>query len=174
MNIILIGYRGSGKTTIGRLLATELWKKFVDVDVECCNRIGIDSIAKIFEQFGEAEWRRVEVQVTCELCTRDEHVIALGGGTLMQPSARHAVRQAPSAVRIYLYCEPEELHRRIQADTESARTRPNLTHLGGGIEEIKAVLDERDPVYRAVADKVFDVTHIEPKTGLRHLISRCL
>ncbi len=174
MNIVLIGYRGSGKTTWGRMLAGELWKTFVDVDVECCKRFGMDSIAAIWAQHGEPKWRQTEVAVTKELCVKDNQVIALGGGTLMQAGAKEAV-QASHAVRIYLHCDAEELHRRIQADPRSGAARPNLTNLGGGVEEIRAVLREREAVYREVADKVFDVTHVKPdKSGLRHLIQRCL
>ncbi|MBI1335510.1 MAG: AAA family ATPase [Phycisphaera sp.] len=174
MNIVLIGYRGSGKTTIGKLLAHELWKKFIDVDTEVRARFGNATIADIWATQGEPAFRVVEVQVTKELLTRKDHVIALGGGTVMQPEAREAIKSTPDTRRIYLACEPEELARRIAQDTQTANARPDLTKLGGGVEEIKAVLAQRDPVYREVADVVFDVTHIEPKAGLRHLISRCL
>ncbi|MCC6579018.1 MAG: hypothetical protein IT440_01145 [Phycisphaeraceae bacterium] len=173
MNIILIGYRGSGKTSIGKLLAGQLWKTFADVDVVCCQRFGIAAIADIWRQHGEPAWRAMEVQVASELCAKDDHVIALGGGTLMQPGARQAVEQA-HAIRIYLRCEPEELHRRIAGDTQSAQARPNLTSLGGGIDEIRHVLDQREPTYRAVADHVFDVTHLSIEDAARYLIEKCL
>lgn len=174
MNIVLIGYRGSGKTTIGKLLAQELWKKFVDVDDLTCKRFGIHSIKEIWDKFGEPKWREAEVEVTRELMGRKDHVIGLGGGTLMQPGAREAVEQAPDTVRIYLHCQPDELYRRISSDSRSAATRPNLTNLGGGVEEIRAVLAEREPVYRAVADKTFDVTHTSPKDAVRFIIAKCL
>jgi shikimate kinase len=174
MNIILFGYRGSGKTTVGKLLADQLWKTFADVDGECCKRLGDDSIAHIWQVQGEPVWRKTEIEVTREFCAGDELVIALGGGTLMQPEARTAVERAPQAVRIYLYCQPEELARRVAGDTRSAQTRPVLTNLGGGLEEIQAMLAQRDPVYRAVADKVFDVTHVTAADAVRHLIARCL
>jgi len=172
-NIILIGYRGSGKTTIGKLLADQLWKTFVDVDDETCKRFDHLSIAQIWEQFGEPKWREAEVEVTRELCGKTDHIIGLGGGTLMEAGAREAVENA-DATRIYLKCQPEELYRRISADTGSADTRPSLTAQGGGVEEIKAVLELREPVYQAVADSVFDVTHTDVKSALRHLIKRCL
>ena len=174
MNVILIGYRGCGKTTIGRMLADQTWATFVDVDDVVCQRFGNDSIAAIWDEHGEPEWRRVEVEVTRELVSRPDHVIGLGGGTLMQPGAREAIEQAADTVRVYLKCEPAELLRRIEADTRSAATRPNLTQMGGGLDEIKAVLAEREPVYEAVADKVLDVTHLSPEDGLRFLIQRCL
>ncbi|HEX7008560.1 MAG TPA: shikimate kinase [Phycisphaeraceae bacterium] len=174
MNIVLIGYRGCGKTTIGKKLAHQLWKTFVDVDEQTCKRFGIDSIARIWELHGEPAWRQQEIEVTRELMARDDQVIGLGGGTLMQPDARQAVEQAAHAKRIYLYCEPEELFRRVSQDPNSCDTRPNLTPLGGGLEEIKTVLAQRDPVYRQVADAIFDVTHVSPDEAVRYLIAKYL
>ena len=173
-NIILIGYRGSGKTTLGRLLADQLWKKFVDVDEVTCRKLGGRTIAQIWEQDGEPAWREAEIEVTKEVLAKKDQVIGLGGGTLMQPEAKRTVAEAPNAIRIYLKCEPQELFRRIANDTRSAATRPHLTGLGGGLEEIQQVLAQRDPVYQAVADHVFDVTMVDPEGGLRHLIKRCL
>jgi len=175
MNIILIGYRGCGKTTLGQLLAIETWKTFVDIDQEVCKRFGNDSVAQIWQQHGEAKWREAEVEVTGQVCSRVNQVIALGGGTLMQPNGRQVVESAPDAMRIYLRCDVDELFRRINDDPRSTHCRPALTHLGGGVEEIRQVLAEREPVYRAVADKEFDVTHVQPdKNGLRHIVDRCL
>lgn len=174
MNIILIGYRGSGKTTLGKLLAQQLWKTYADVDAEVVKRFGGQSIRAIWAEHGEPEFRRVEVEVTRELCGREEMVIGLGGGTLMQPGAREAVERARDAVRVYLRCRPEELARRIDADPSSAATRPALTAQRGTLEEIRVVLAEREPVYTAVADKVFDVTELSPGDAVRHLIKRCL
>ncbi|MEX2387116.1 MAG: shikimate kinase, partial [Phycisphaeraceae bacterium] len=91
MNVILIGYRGSGKTTIGKRLANQLWKDFHDVDREICKRFGIDSIADIWQTHGEPKYREVEVEVTRDLVAKPNAIIALGGGTLMQPGARAAV-----------------------------------------------------------------------------------
>ncbi len=174
MNIILLGYRGSGKSTLGRMLADQLWKTFVDVDRLVCKHFDNPSIADIWAKHGEGAWREAEVRITQELCLKDEQVIALGGGTLMQAGARKAVEDASDTVRIYLYCDTAVLAQRIAADSQSAATRPNLTGKGGGIEEIIEVLALRDPVYRAVADKVFDVTNLAPADAVGHLIKRCL
>ncbi|MCX5658260.1 MAG: shikimate kinase [Planctomycetota bacterium] len=174
MNVILIGYRASGKTSIGKRLAGKLWSDFVDVDQEACKRFGGKTIAQIWKELGEPEWRRVEVEVTRELVAKPKQVIALGGGTLMQPGARQAIEQAKETTRVYLKCSTAELHRRISQDTQSAATRPNLTNLGGGIEEIEAVLKVREPVYLAVADKVLDVSHLSIDDAVRWLVEKCL
>ncbi len=173
-NIILIGYRGSGKTTLGQMIAKRQWMGFVDLDDEVRKKFDNQSIAAIWTKHGEKEWRRVEVEVAEKICKKRGQVVALGGGTLMEPVARRAVMEAPDAVRIYLYCSPEELHRRISSDPGSCESRPDLTKLGGGIEEIEKVLAEREPTYKAVADKVLDVTHLNPDNGMRYLIERCL
>lgn len=174
MNVILIGYRGSGKTSLGRKLADQLWKQFVDVDERVRARFDDASIAEIWEAHGEAAFREVEAQVTCELCRADDQVIALGGGTLMQAAAREAVMAADSAMRIYLCCEPAELYRRIHRDPDTDGSRPALTEQGGGLQEIEQVLAERDPIYRMVADAVFDVTHTSVDEAARHIIQRHL
>ena len=173
MNVILIGYRGSGKTTLGRKLADQLWKTFVDVDDGIRARFANKTITRIWNEDGERAYRDTEVAVTRELCRRDDQVIGLGGGTLMESGAREAVEQA-DAVRIYLKCDPEELNRRIDLDGQSAASRPSLTGLGGGIDEIVVMLEKREPVYEAVADKIFDVTHVGPDDALRYLIKNCL
>ena len=174
MNIILVGYRGSGKTTLGKLLANRQWMTFVDTDHETRKRFGNKSITEIWESQGEQEWRRAEVAVAEELCRRDGLVIALGGGTLMEPGARRAVLDSEQAVKVYLYCQPEELHRRITEDSQSSVMRPNLTDLAGGIEEIETILAQRDHIYRAVSDKLLDVTHLTPENAVRYLIEKCL
>lgn len=172
MNIVLVGYRGSGKTSVGKKLASQLWKTFVDVDRETCRRFDNRTIADIWQTEGEPAWREAEAQVMADLLGRDEQVIALGGGTVMIPQARQALEQADDCRTVYLCCQPEELFRRIEHDAHSAATRPSLTGQGGGLEEIRAVLEQRDPVYRAVADEVFDVTHAGIDETVRHLIRR--
>lgn len=174
MNIVLLGYRGSGKTSIGRRLASQLWMDMVDLDEEVCRRFGIDSVAAIWEQHGEDAFRELECIVVVEVLARDNRVVALGGGTVMQLDGNRAVAQASNAVRIYLRCEPEELHRRIVSDPNTEASRPHLTDLGGGIEEIRSVLEQRDPVYTAVADHVLDVTRLGPDDAARYIVKRCL
>ena len=177
MNIILFGYRGSGKTSIGRLLAGELWKTFVDLDAEVCKQFQGRSIADIWATDGEPAFRGVEAELAKQFCAKDDQVIALGGGTLTHPDARAAVQSAPHAVRIYLKCKPEILHQRIQADPATSHARPSLTRGasgGGGLDEVRAILAEREPIYTTVADKVFDVTHLSPKDAVPHIIKRCL
>ncbi len=174
MNLILFGYRGCGKTTLGKKLAAQLWKDFADGDAKVRQRFGNRSIADIWATDGEPAFRETEAEVTAELCNLDNHVIALGGGALMHADARQAVKHAPDTVRIYLSCEPAELHRRIHADTATTTERPDLTGLGGGIEEVTKILEDRDPIYRDTADHVFNVTHTNPDQAALHIVSKFL
>lgn len=172
MNVILFGYRGSGKTSVGKKLAEQLWKDFVDVDALVRERFGGITIAEIWEQWGEAGFRQAEVEATQAVVRFNDHVIALGGGTLMQPAAREAVEQAPEATRIYLRCDPEVLYQRIAGDETTPSERPALTDQGGGLQEVEQVLAERDPVYRSVADVVFDATYCTIEQTVQHLITK--
>ncbi|MEM1108674.1 MAG: shikimate kinase [Planctomycetota bacterium] len=172
MNIILLGYRGSGKTSIGKKIANQTWKDFVDVDDEIRKRFDGKTVAEIWETDGEPAYREVEVEVTQELVKRENHVIGLGGGTAMQPAAFEAIKNAPDTKRIYLSCKPAVLAERIAADPQSAATRPALTEGSSGgdaLEEITAVLAERDPVYQELADAVFDVSYVDVAAAVAYL-----
>jgi shikimate kinase len=173
MHVILLGYRGSGKTSVGRILAQKTWKDFVDVDAEICSRFDGKTIAEIWEEDGEPAFRAIEVQVTKDLVAGEPSVIALGGGTVMQPEAKQAVKQA-EAVRVYLSCRPHVLAERIAKDVGSTATRPALTSSGGDLEEIENILVQRDPVYREVADVVFDVTYVDPRQAAEYLVEKHL
>ena len=164
MSIALIGYRGSGKSTVGKRLADRLWQKFVDTDEMIVQRAGC-SIAEIFQKKGEKAFRDLEMQVVQEVCKLADHVIAFGGGAVMREENRKLIRDAKLRV-IYLKCDPEELVRRIQADPETAAARPNLTELGGGIDEVRKILAEREPVYRSIMTAELDVTHLSPQDAV--------
>ncbi len=171
MNVILIGYRGCGKSTIGRKLADRLWQTFVDVDELIVRRAG-KTIKRIFEEDGEPHFRDIESDVLREVLAADETVIALGGGTVIREENRRLIQASRSKV-IYLRCEVEVLHQRIHADDKTSETRPALTHLGGNLEEIQLKLAEREPLYRQVMTAEFDVTHQTVDDAV-HRIARML
>lgn len=168
MSIVLIGYRGSGKTTIGQKLADRLWQDFIDTDVLIVQRAG-KSIKEIFEQEGEPRFRDLESQVVKEVCQLSEVVISLGGGAILREENRQVIAQGGHKV-IYLRCEAGVLHQRIQADAATQAMRPNLTHLGGGIDEIKSVLAEREPIYRQVMTAELDVTNLSVEDAVVYIV----
>jgi len=168
MSIGLIGYRGSGKSTIGKRLADRLWQKFVDTDQRIIELAG-KNIREIFEQDGEPKFRDMETQVLREVCPEKEIVIAFGGGALDREENRQLIKESGIKL-IYLRCEPPELFRRVQADPQTAETRPNLTELAGGIEEIKTVLARREPIWRSMEAAELDVTHLTPEEAVPYIV----
>jgi shikimate kinase len=161
MSVFLIGYRGSGKSTVGRRLADRLWQTFLDSDDLVVKQAG-KSIREIFEGEGEVGFRDRESAVVRELAMLADHVVALGGGAVLREENRDAIRDGGHKV-IYLRCEPEELQKRIHADPQTAAARPALTSLGGGIDEVRRLLAVREPIYRACMTAELDVTSLSPE-----------
>ena len=168
MGVVLMGYRGSGKTTVGRKLAERLGKPFVDADDLIVAGAG-KTIKEIFEQDGEPFFRDYESAVLKEAVSRLDHVVSVGGGALERPENRKLISAAGHRV-IYLRCDSDVLLRRIQCDSQTAAMRPALTELGGGIEEINALLARREPAYRSVMTDEIDVTHLSPSQVVDRII----
>ena len=167
MSALLIGYRGSGKTTIGKKLADRLWQPFVDVDELIVKEAG-KSIKDIFEQQGESAFRDLEEKAVRHALAMPEHVVALGGGSVLREVNRTAIKASGRKV-IYLKCTPAELHKRISADPETAAMRPSLTQLGGSVQEIEKLLGEREPLYRQVMTSELDVTRLTPEEAVVYI-----
>ena len=159
--MVLIGYRGSGKTTVGQLLAERLNKPFADTDMRIVERSGM-TIREIFAIDGESSFRDLEAAAVTEIAPNRDHVIALGGGALGRPQNLTAIESAGHPI-IYLRCEPQELLRRIKADPQSASARPPLSKLGGGLAEIEKILAEREPLWERVMSHKIDVTKLTPQ-----------
>jgi shikimate kinase len=169
VSIVLIGYRGSGKSSVGKRLADRLWHPFVDTDELVVRKAGGKTIKEIFDEGGEQRFRDLEAEVVREVSQLQEHVIALGGGALMREENRKHLKDGGHKV-VYLRCEPEVLHQHIKADPETAKTRPNLTHLGGGVEEIRKLLTDREPIYRQAMTAELDVTHLTPEEAVVYIV----
>ena len=117
---------------------------------------------------GEEHFRDLETQALAEALKLDEHVLGLGGGAVIREQNRKLIRASAAKV-IYLRCDPQELLRRIQSDQLTAKMRPNLTSLGGGIEEIRQVLAGREPIYRELKHMELDVTRMSPNDAVVHI-----
>jgi shikimate kinase len=168
MSTLLIGYRGSGKTTIGKRLADRLWQAFVDIDDLIVKTAG-KTIKDIFEEDGETVFRDLEEKAVAHALAMDEHVIALGGGSVLREANRQIIKASGQKV-IYLRCEPAELHKRIAADPQTAAMRPSLTHLGGNVQEIETLLAQREPLYRQVMTAELDVTRLTPEEAVVYIV----
>jgi shikimate kinase len=147
--VFLIGARGTGKTTVARLLAARLGWPWIDADDLIEQQFG-RSVRDIFAQEGEAGFRDKEAGVLAELCDRRRHVIATGGGVVLRADNRERLRRAGQVV--CLMADAPTLWQRLQADPGTAARRPNLSV--GGLAEIEETLRVREPLYRACADWV--------------------
>ncbi|MGD0896270.1 MAG: shikimate kinase [Thermoguttaceae bacterium] len=159
MNLVLIGYRATGKTTLARLLAQRLGWSWIDADVEIERRAG-RSIARIFTEGGEPAFRAIEAQVIADLCRQDKLVLAAGGGAPLRAENRQAMRRSGRVV--WLTALPETILARMSADATTAGRRPNLTG-EGPLDEIIQLLTRREPIYRELAHHVVDTEGKSPE-----------
>lgn len=149
MHVYLIGYRGSGKTTVGKMVAQRLGWRFWDTDESIEAEAG-RTIAEIFKNDGESKFRELE-QVAIERIgelSSDPAVVALGGGAVLKEENRCVL--VATGHRVWLSGSPKQLYERISSDERSTSMRPNLTD-SGGYAEVEAVLAEREPIYRGLA-----------------------
>lgn len=154
MNVVLIGYRGTGKTTVAQLLGISLSWDWIDADVEIEMRAG-RSIAAIFAEQGEPAFRDLESAVIADLVERERTVIAAGGGVVARAENRRALRRATHVV--WLTADVDSIVERIAADATTAARRPSLTSLGAA-SEARRLLAEREPWYRECATLTIDTT----------------
>lgn len=161
-NIYLIGPMGSGKTTIGRRLATSLSKTFLDSDQIIEARTGV-SISIIFEMEGEIGFRRRERGVLEELTRRRGVVLATGGGAVLDPLNRARLRS--HGFVIYLSPPFERLVERTVRDSR----RP-LLRTGDPRERLQAIVTERDILYRQVADMIISGEHRTPMQVVKEIL----
>ncbi|KXS38974.1 MULTISPECIES: shikimate kinase AroK [Modicisalibacter] len=163
-NLFLVGPMGAGKSTIGRLLASELQRDFYDSDHEIQARCGAD-IPWIFDIEGEAGFREREVQMIDELTGLDGIVLATGGGAVMNEANRRALRERGTV--IYLQTSVDQQLKRTAKD----RNRPLLRN-----KDPRAVLAElferRDPLYRATADLVIRTDRRGPRSVVNEILKR--
>lgn len=156
--IILIGLRGSGKSSVGKLLASRLQGTFVDLDDETPREMGCRSVAEAWVKEGEPGFRAAEVRALERVLRARPRVLALGGGTPTAPGAAamlRAHREATGAILLYLHAAPEVLRGRL-AGADNAH-RPALMPGGGGtLDEVDRVYAARDAAYRALADRVVE------------------
>lgn len=158
MNIVLIGYRGTGKTSVAEALSRRLGCEWEDSDRLVEQATG-KLIAEIFADQGEAAFRQYESEQLERICRRKHLVLAVGGGAVLRQSNRQLLRAFGRIV--WLTASPVTLEKRIRGDERSAESRPNLTN-SGGLNEIQQVLAQRTPIYRACADWEVDTEEKTP------------
>jgi shikimate kinase len=169
MNLILIGYRGTGKTAVGRRLSEAVSWPWADAD-ELIERRAGRSIAALFAASGEEAFRDLESQVVRELAAGDGVVLALGGGAVLRAENRAALRGRGTVV--WLRATPETIVRRLADDATTPARRPNLTATGGA-SEVRALLAARTPVYAAMADVTIDTDERSVDDVVTEVLRRC-
>ena len=143
-NIYLVGMPGAGKTTVGRQLARRMHRSFIDADHEIEARTGV-RIPLIFDIEGEQGFRDRESKVIVELAAESNLVVATGGGAVLRPENRAAIKQGGTV--IYLHAVPRLLFERTRLDPN----RP-LLQVADPMGRIEELFAQRDPLYREVAD----------------------
>ena len=154
---VLLGFMGSGKTTIARKLDSD----FVDMDALLEERLGM-SIARFFEEKGEVAFRQLEEEVLADLLKTDK-VISTGGGIVISPRNRALLKQ--NSDNIYLKASFEILYQRISADKDNQRP----LFLKNSKEELLAIFNERQDWYEEVASQIVDVSSLNPEEIIEEL-----
>ena len=165
MLIALTGYMGSGKSTVGALVADALGCPFIDLDEVIVKKAGL-SIPEIFAADGERGFRRLEKQAlekTVEKYAENTAVLSLGGGTVTIPGAVQLLQG--STLCIYLEASPETLQRRLQGQTDG---RPLAD------DHFAERLSQREPLYRAAAHITIETEGLSPEEITDEIIISCL
>jgi shikimate kinase len=157
--VALIGFRGSGKSTVGRELATLLKGRFVDTDDVIATQTG-KSITAIFHDEGEDGFRRREREVIRQIVGSPPPFIGVGGGAVVDWPIVEALKKV--ATLVWLTARAEVLWERIAQDAATPETRPALTGLSG-LQEVEQLLIQRTPYYQRAADIIIDTAQAKPR-----------
>ncbi|MBN1443445.1 MAG: shikimate kinase [Planctomycetes bacterium] len=162
MNVILIGYRGTGKSTIGRRVAELLSIDYVSLDEEIVRRSGM-SIPEIVESGGWDRFREIEEEVVEAETARDGRVVDCGGGVVTRP--RNIERLRSAGIVVLLEARPADIASRIGGDSQ----RPSLTGASSFTEEVEEVLAQREPLYRRAAHHAIDTSRLSADEAAREI-----
>jgi shikimate kinase len=167
MNLYLIGPRGSGKTTVARLVARELDLPLFATDAWIQSETG-QTIAQLFSDRGQEYFRDWEQAAIEQSARFPAAVIDLGGGAVLRESNRRRLRSLGRLV--WLFASPDILWERVAADRHSTASRPPLTKLPG-LEEMQRVTSERQSIYADCADYEIDTGVISPDEVARRVVA---
>lgn len=160
-NVALIGFMGTGKTLLGRMLAQRWGWRFVDTDSLVEQQLGC-SVAEVFERYGEAFFRQQETEALRTLEGERHLVIATGGGVPTRPENVRSLRR--HAVLVLLTASPEIIVQRVQP----VHSRPKLASAPDVLAEVRRLLHEREPAY-ACADLNLDTSTLTPEEAVQRL-----
>ncbi|MBI5591246.1 MAG: shikimate kinase [Deltaproteobacteria bacterium] len=152
MNIYLIGYRCCGKTSVGKALSRLLDRPFLDTDEAVVQKAGM-TISEMVARNGWDAFRDMEKSIITQTTLLDHHIIATGGGVILNPDNVRNMKKAGRV--IWLRVSPETVRERMAADLQTLIQRPGLTPTGS-MNEIETVLFERQPLYEKASDAILD------------------
>ena len=167
MNIVLIGFRGTGKSTVGRLLAKRLERDFIDSDKHIEGSTG-KTIKSIFEDDGEEGFRKIEADVIAELSEEDNKVISAGGGAVLREENVRNLKD--NGFLVLLEATPEIINSRIAQDEKTTQQRPSLTDREP-LDEIKHLIAEREPAYKSAADFTINTSYVSCEDIVNEIIT---
>ncbi len=158
-NILLTGFRATGKTQVGRILAEKLGSDFIDTDHEICDRCQM-SVAEMVSQYGWQYFREKERQLLEELSKATRLVVAVGGGAIEHDTVWKRLKE--HFFIVWLQADIETIENRMASDEQSTHQRPALTD-SKPLDEIRQLLESRIPLYEAGSDIAFDTTVASPE-----------
>jgi shikimate kinase len=167
MNLVLIGYRGSGKSTVGRRLAVRLKMKFVDTDNLIEERQGIP-IADIVKSRGWGHFRKLEASMIKEISNGDHLIIAPGGGAVLDADNVSVLRK--NGVIIWLKADKQTLLKRMNQDPGTNARRPTLTGRGT-LEELQEVMSLREPFYEKTSQIQIDTSTLDVEAVVERVLA---
>jgi shikimate kinase len=167
MNLVLIGYRGSGKSAVGRRLADRLKMKFVDTDDLIEERQGI-AITDIVKSHGWGHFRKLEASIIKEISNGNHLIIAPGGGAVLDADNVEALRR--NGTIIWLRADRQILLKRINQDQGTDTRRPTLTGKGTS-EEIKEVMSLREPIYERASEIQIDTSTLDVEGVVERILA---
>ena len=165
-HIYLIGYMGTGKTTVGNLLSSKLSLPLLEMDEILTDRFSM-SISEIFDAFGEDAFRSAEEDLLEEISTMENpSIVSCGGGVILSDNNRRILRE--SGTTVLLQADPMEIFKRLQNNN----TRPLLSG-GNKLEKISKIYEERLPLYKEAAEIIIDTDNKTPEEIVDELIPFC-
>ena len=156
MNIVLIGYRGTGKSTVAKILGQRMERQVLSTDAEIVKETG-RSIPQIVEEFGWDHFRELETQMCRKLQNRTDLIIDTGGGLILKEENAKILKA--NGTIVWLTAEVPTIITRISGDTQ----RPSLSGSKTFTEEIEDILKDRTPKYQAAADHIIHTDQTTPQ-----------
>ena len=170
MNIVLVGYRCSGKTTVGKILAQDLGMDFIDTDQVIEKKTGL-SISNYVSQNGWESFRRMEKKIIKKLALKDNLIIATGGGVVIDRDNVKNLKQ--KGCLVWLKADASVITERMRKEEKSGKSRPALSG-ANPLHEIEKVLVERTKFYERASDNIVDTNSLVPEEVAAAILSNPL